>query len=166
MSSLAYSTLNPYELKLIRSLNTLNGKLKRAANLDRLMKSALIEKDGFVVHLNVEHFKPEDITVTTVDSSIIIEAKCEWKSEHEYVSSQYRRRYELPDGFRTEDVTCSMSSDGILTIKCPEAHVDKTEARQIEIKQTGPAKPKTNEVKESTNEKNEQTSEAYQCRMF
>lgn len=130
------------------------------------MKSSLIGKDGSVVHLNVEHFEPEDITVITVDRSIIIEAKCEWKSEHEYVSSQYRRRYELPDGLRAEDVTCLMSSDCILTIKCPKFHVDETEVRQIEIKQTGPAKPNTNEVIESTNEKNEQTSEAYQCRMF
>lgn len=159
-----HSTVTPNELKFIRSLAPLIGQIKHLANMDRMTKQSHVGKDGFVVRLNVENFKPEEVTVKTVNDSIVIEAKCERKSEHEYVSSQYRRRYELPDGFRAEDVVSTMSSDGILTIKCPKTQIDK--ARQIEIKQTGPVRPTADGNEPSTEEGQEQPAERYQCRMF
>lgn len=75
------------------------------------------------------------------------------RRDNEYVSSQYRRRYELPTGFRVEDVVPTMSSDGILTIQCPRAPIDKSSVRQIEIQKIGPVRQQC-------------AAEADRCRVF
>lgn len=129
--------LTPRELKLLNALNSIS-QLRRAAN--RTATKNHIRKDGFQVRLNVQNYKPEEIAIKIVDDSIIVEAKCERKSDTEYVSSEIHRRFELPSGFRPEDVVSTMSSDGVLTIKCPRAPVDKETVRQIKIEQTGPVR--------------------------
>lgn len=154
-------TLTPRELKLIQSLIPI-GQLRRSADLYRSIPNSHIGKDGFEVHLNVEKFKPEEVTVKTVDDSIIIEAKSERKSENEFVSSHYRRRYELPDGFRPNDVISTMSSDGVLTVRCPRTPVDKNSVRQIEIKQTGTAR----QIEEGDTPPKQENEKTDRCRVF
>lgn len=108
---------------------------------------------GFEVKLNVEKFKPEEITVKIVDNSIIIETKCERKTDNEYLSSEYRRRIVLPSGFRAEDVISIISSDVVLTVKCAPASIVESSVRQIEIQQTGPLRQQqieNNEIKDLT----------------
>lgn len=137
-------------------------QLRRLVDLNRLAHKPHIGKDGFEVHLNVENFLPEEVSIKTVDDSIIIEAKCERESEHEFVSSRYRRRFELPSGFRPEDVVSTMSSDGVLTVKCPRAPIDKNSVRQIEVKQTGPARQTESEGQQPK----QQDEKADRCRVF
>lgn len=160
-----YSELTPRELKLFRALNSVD-QLRRAANVNRTVQKSHIGKDGFEVRLNVENFKPEEVLIKTIDDSIIIEAKCERKSDNEYVSSQYRRRYELPSGFRAKDVVSTMSSDGVLTIKCPRASVDNSSVRQIEIKQTGPVRQRRSTEENEKNDSTEEEQPAARCRVF
>lgn len=155
------------DLKLICLQNLLIRKLKHAAKLAELEKKFQMGKDGFEVNLNVKNFKPEEVIVQTVDDCIIVEAKCERKNDHELVSSQYRQRFELPEGCRSDNVTSTMSSDGILTIKCPKTPIEKIDGRKIEIQLTGAVRPTSVQDydEKSTNEKNEKSSDAYQCRL-
>lgn len=96
-------------------------------------------KDGFQVALNVENFKPEEVSVKVVDNTIIVEAKHEERSEdnESYVSRQFSRRYVLPDEYNIKDVVSTLSADGILTVKVPPKHLDEQSARRIDIKETG-----------------------------
>lgn len=111
-------------------------------NFEGLEKKSHIGKDGFEVILDVEHFLPNEITVKTEDHSILVHAKHEEKKDdHGYISREFIRRYELPSGFKPEDTTSSLSSDGVLTIKCPRPPaIEGSNIRHIQIQQTGPAK--------------------------
>lgn len=96
-------------------------------------------KEGFQVALNVDNFKPDEVTVKVVDNSIIVEAKHEERSEdnESYVSRHFSRRYVLPDEYNIKDVVSTLSADGILTVKVPPKHLDEESARKIDIQQTG-----------------------------
>lgn len=90
------------------------------------------DKEKFQVNLDVQQFTPKEITVTTVDNTIVVEAKHEEKQdEHGFVSRHFVRRYVLPDEHDPKDVYSSLSSDGVLTITAP--------------KKTLPPPPATNE---------------------
>lgn len=57
----------------------------------------------------------------TVSNNIIIEAKHEERQdEHGYVSRQFLRRYVLPPSHDVNNITSSLSSDGVLTITAPK----------------------------------------------
>lgn len=102
-----------------------------------------IGTDGFDVKMEVQYFKPEEIKVKTVDNSIVIEAKHEEKkdSDSSYFSRQFMRRYELPKGFKIEQVVSSLSSDGVLSIKCPRTDaLTGAKVWEIQIQPTGPAR--------------------------
>lgn len=101
-----------------------------------------IGKDGFQVSMDVQQFAPNEITVKTVDNTIVVEASHEERQdEHGYISRQFKRRYTLPKGFNVKDVVTQLSSDGILTVKAPpEKTVDQGNVRVLQIQQTGPAR--------------------------
>ncbi|XP_055297195.1 heat shock protein 26-like [Sitodiplosis mosellana] len=146
--------VSPVERSLLHSLsNTGNYLRSQLSHLDELEKHHFghIGKDGFQVCLDVQHFQPNEISVKTENNSIVVNAKHEEKKDdHGYISREFTRRYELPKGFKIEDVTSSLSSDGVLSIKCPNAPaIEGSNVRQIEIQQTGPAKQsiKSNEEK-------------------
>lgn len=134
----------PLERGLLRSLSSPLGLLRsQLTQLDELAKNIHVGKDGFNVKLDVEHFKPEEITVKTVGNSIIIEAKHEERKDSEsgYVSRQIVRRYDLPQGFKPEGVISNLSSDGVLEIKCPKSEsLEGVLVREIPIQSTGPAR--------------------------
>jgi HSP20 family molecular chaperone IbpA len=75
---------------------------------------------GFRVSLDVHQFAPREICVKTQGRAVIIEGKHEEKpDEHGYVTRHFVRRYVLPDEYDPEHVTCSISSDGVLSIIAP-----------------------------------------------
>lgn len=108
-------------------------------------------KDGFQVALNVENFKPEEISVKVIDNTIIVEAKHEERSEdnESYVSRQFSRRYVLPDEYNMKDVISKLSADGILTVKVPPKHLDEQSFRKIDIQQTGTQFKNTKKIEEN-----------------
>jgi crystallin alpha B len=82
-----------------------------------------VKNDGnkFVVKLDCSHFKPEEITVKTVDNNIIINGKHEEKMDkHGWVQREFTRRYALPEGCEAEKVTSALNSNGVLTIEAPK----------------------------------------------
>lgn len=116
---------------------------------DDVGKKLTQTKDGFQMSLNVYQFAPSEITVKTVDDTIVIEGKHEEKvDEHGYVARQFTRRYKLPKEYDAKEVISSLSSDGVLTIRAPSLvkAVPEASERVIPIQHTGPA-PKDTEVK-------------------
>lgn len=102
---------------------------------------ASCNKDGFHVSLDVEHFTPNEITVKTVENTIIVEAKHEEKEDEQgYIYRHFIRRYQLPKEFDVKDVCSTLSSDGVLTIKAPPpTKAIEVKERVVPIMQTGPS---------------------------
>lgn len=102
-----------------------------------------LDKDKFKASLDVQQFKPEEITVKlTGDNVLTIEGKHEEKEdEHGYISRHFVRRYVLPKNCHVDKVQSSLSSDGVLTITAPTIEKMEVEHKSIPITQTGePAK--------------------------
>ncbi|CAG9796300.1 unnamed protein product [Diatraea saccharalis] len=108
------------------------------------------DKDKFQINLDVQHFAPEEISVKTVDGYLVVEAKHEERQdEHGYISRSFTRRYALPDGIETDNVTSKLSSDGVLTISAPlKAPPKVANERVVPIVHTGPVKKQVEESKE------------------
>lgn len=98
--------------------------------------------EKFQVNVDVQHFAPEDISVTVVNGYIVIEGKHEEKlDEHGYVSRQFVRRYPLPEGCLPDTVESKLSSDGVLTVTAPRVlPLPSTGERIVPIVKTGPVK--------------------------
>ncbi|KAL7293666.1 protein lethal(2)essential for life-like [Trichogramma pretiosum] len=95
------------------------------------------DKDKFQVIIDVQQFAPDEITVKTVDNSIVVEAKHEEKKdEHGYISRQFVRRYVLPEGHDIGNVQSSLSSDGVLTITAPTLALPAPGEKIIPIQHT------------------------------
>ncbi|XP_040005696.1 alpha-crystallin B chain-like [Xiphias gladius] len=81
-----------------------------------------MEKDRFVIYLDVKHFSPDELSVNVSDDFITIHAKHEDRQDdHGFVSREFLRKYRLPAGVSCADVTSSLSSDGVLTITAPRS---------------------------------------------
>jgi crystallin alpha B len=122
---------------------------------ERGVSSIAIDKNEFKIQLDVQQFKPEEIEVKVVDKYIVVSAKHEEKKdEHGLISRQFVRRYAIPENVESDQITSSISSDGVLTIQAPvkELPEDKNE-RKIKIELTG--KPAIRHTEEEKKEKKE-----------
>nr|XP_036224601.1 heat shock protein 23-like [Bactrocera oleae] len=129
-----------------------NGRLRK---LDKDLPLATIGKDGFQASMDVQQFKPSELSVKVVDDHIVVEGKHEEREDdHGYISRHFVRRYALPKGFKSDKVVSTLSSDGVLTVSVPKPAIeDKSNERVIQIQQTGPAHLNVKEnQKETTNE--------------
>ncbi|CAH1104471.1 unnamed protein product [Psylliodes chrysocephalus] len=98
---------------------------------------AVLEKDKFHANFDVQHFKPEEISIkVTGDNAVTIEAKHEEKQdEHGQIYRHFLRKYVLPKNCDTSRLESKLSSDGVLSITAPIIG-DKVD-RNIPISQTG-----------------------------
>ncbi|XP_041657545.1 alpha-crystallin B chain-like [Cheilinus undulatus] len=81
-----------------------------------------VEKDRYVVYLDVKHFSPDELSVTVNEEFITIHAKHEdRKDEHGFVSREFLRKYRIPAGVSGSDVTAHLSVDGVLTVTTPRS---------------------------------------------
>ncbi|KAJ8949311.1 hypothetical protein NQ318_006736 [Aromia moschata] len=107
---------------------------------DLLKRDSVIQdKEKFQVKLDVQDFKPEEISVKTLNgNSIEIEAKHEEKHDNDkgYISRQLVRRFVLPKGHDLKSVQSSLSSDGVLTITAPK-RVEELEEKTIPVTHIG-----------------------------
>ncbi|CAL1295950.1 unnamed protein product [Larinioides sclopetarius] len=100
------------------------------------------EADKFKVTLNVSHFKPDEISVKTVNNTVVIHGKHEEKTdEHGFVSREFTRRYMLPEGAEPEKVESKLAPEGVLTIEVPKKVVEpvKSYERVVPIDVVKPA---------------------------
>lgn len=128
---------------------------RNASPLQRQDSGSTIQQDKekFQVILDVQQFAPNEITVKTSGSSIIVEGKHEEKQdEHGFISRHFVRRYVLPQDHDVSDVVSSLSSDGVLTVTAPKRSIKPpTGERVVPITQTGPAKATVTPVIDTTN---------------
>ncbi|KAF7268282.1 hypothetical protein GWI33_018553 [Rhynchophorus ferrugineus] len=101
-----------------------------------------IDKDKFQAFLDVQQFKPEEISVKVSDDVLTIEGKHEeQKDEHGFISRHFVRKYVMPKNCDVAKIESKLSSDGVLTITAPTIQKTDVEHKTIPITQTGePAK--------------------------
>ncbi|KAG5677480.1 hypothetical protein PVAND_007238 [Polypedilum vanderplanki] len=101
-----------------------------------------VEKDKFQIILDVQQFAPNEISVKTTDKFIIIEGKHDEKQdEHGFVSRHFTRKYMLPSNYKSDNVTSTLSSDGILTISAiPPEPQPINQERSVPITHVGPSR--------------------------
>jgi crystallin alpha B len=99
-------------------------------------------KEKFQVDLNVSHFSPEEIKVTTRDKELVIEGNHEERmDQHGFVSRQFTRKYMLPKDVDPTTVSSSLSADGLLTVKAPKMAIEGPKHREIPIEKAPHGKP-------------------------
>ncbi|KAF4519673.1 hypothetical protein B566_EDAN016768 [Ephemera danica] len=98
------------------------------------------DEHGFQVNLDVQHFKPGEVTVKLQDaSSILVEARHdELVDHHGFISRHFKRRYQLPECGDVDAIQCDLSCDAILTITIPKKTMAmETDERTVPIIMTG-----------------------------
>lgn len=81
-----------------------------------------IDADGnrrLHVVFNLKDFQPEEIKIKTHKHNLIISAKKETKSDHDYYLREFSQSYPLPKDLKLEDLKSKWSEDGMLTIEAP-----------------------------------------------
>ncbi|VDN57490.1 unnamed protein product [Dracunculus medinensis] len=87
------------------------------------LKSPLIkdESDGKTLRLrfDVAQYKPEEVTVKTIDNRLLVHAKHEEKTPQRTVFREYNQEFLLPRGTNPELISSTLSTDGVLTVEAP-----------------------------------------------
>ncbi|XP_076020290.1 heat shock protein beta-1-like [Genypterus blacodes] len=77
-------------------------------------------QDSWKINLDVNHFAPEEITITTKEGYLQIAGNHEERhDEHGLVSRCFNRKYKLPQGVDLQHISSSLSVDGVLSIEAP-----------------------------------------------
>ncbi|XP_067340601.1 heat shock protein beta-1-like [Channa argus] len=72
------------------------------------------------INLDVNHFLPEEITITTREGYLQISGNHEERQdEHETISRCFTRKYKLPQGVDLRHISSSLSDDGVLSVEAP-----------------------------------------------
>ncbi|KAF2883975.1 hypothetical protein ILUMI_22203 [Ignelater luminosus] len=131
--------LSPLENRLLRNPSIYYRPWLSAAARNDAGSTVTADKDKFQVNLDVQQFKPDEITVkVSGKNTVTVEGKHEEKQdEHGFVSRHFVRRYVLPDGHDINQVMSNLSSDGVLSITAPRVAQESIEHRNIPIQQTG-----------------------------
>jgi len=71
------------------------------------------------LNFDVRQFKPEEITIKTVDQRLMVHAKHEEASDSSKVYREYQRMFTLPEGVAPESLKSTLTPEGILTLEAP-----------------------------------------------
>merc|ERR1711972_603136 len=76
------------------------------------------DENKMEVSLDTSQYRPDELSVSVSGGVVSVEGKHEEKAEDgsKMVSSQFARKYTLPNGAEPEDVVSNLSSDGVLVI--------------------------------------------------
>ncbi|XP_015609638.1 protein lethal(2)essential for life [Cephus cinctus] len=111
------------------------------------------DKDKFHIALDVQQFKPDEVKVKVVDKFVVVEGKHEEKQdEHGIISRQFVRKYMVPEQCDADQVTSTLSSDGVLTITAPKkpGALEEKAEKVIKIEHTGKPAIEENAVGNAT----------------
>lgn len=97
--------------------------------------SVTVNPDKFVIRLNTRNFTPQDITVKTEGSDVIIHGKHAEKSDGRgcHVQREFTRRYELPEDVEPETVKCELMPSGDLVIEATRKEAPKPQDKPVPI---------------------------------
>nr|AYP00111.1 small heat shock protein 21.2 [Laodelphax striatellus] len=114
------------------------------------------DNNNFKVNLDVQQFKPEEISVKLSGDNIVIEGKHEERTDQQgFISRHFCHRYKLPDNVDVDKLQTELSSDGILSLVAPKIinEINNNE-RHIPIRHTN--QPALKQKQQSSNEKSEE----------
>ncbi|XP_071527100.1 uncharacterized protein [Panulirus ornatus] len=105
----------------------------RESNLAESSQAVTVTQDNnsHQVVMDVKDFLSGDVKVKVVDEDeLVVEGSVEQRQEGSVSKKSFRRRFSFPGLVRPDDVTSTMSSDGILTIIVPKK---ETVVREAEV---------------------------------
>ena len=95
-------------------------------SLTKHMKSVrdciVTKEDGsqeFRLNVDMNAFKPDEINVKTTGNAISIKAKHEESTDDSTVLHEFSRTFTLPEDVDPVSLVCSLSKDGVMTVKGP-----------------------------------------------
>lgn len=102
--------------------------LEREAGQVRLID----EKKRFGVHMAVDRFRPEELTVRVADNHLVIEGKHEESDERGFISRNFSQRYLIPENVEKEKLQ-SRLVNGVLHVEAPKKPVVKEKPKEVTI---------------------------------
>ncbi|XP_059157014.1 alpha-crystallin B chain-like [Physella acuta] len=131
---LADDLVHPWDIYRSPMLFNLDSALSNG----RLGDSEIQNTDKeFRIRLDLRHYSPEEVKITSDNKKITIKAKHEEKQDkHGFVSREMIRTYALPDDVDAKSVTSTMNSHGKLSIKASKKAIEppKETAVPVEFK--------------------------------
>ena len=77
---------------------------------------AVVKKPKFRVNLDVSHYAPNEVVVQVEDGFLTAEGKHFSESDFGFETCEFYRKYPLPDGLDSSDISYKINSDGILVV--------------------------------------------------
>ncbi|GFN81444.1 heat shock protein beta-1 [Plakobranchus ocellatus] len=93
----------------------------------------------FRIRLDLSHYKPEEVKITSDNDKITIQAKHEERQDnHGFVTREMTRSYKLPKGVDPNSATSTMNANGTLSIKMNKTALEapKDVDIPVEVKQS------------------------------
>ncbi|KAK0043193.1 heat shock protein Hsp-12.2-like [Biomphalaria glabrata] len=88
----------------------------------------------FRVRMDLHHYKPEEVKITSDNTKITINAKHEEKQDnHGYVSREITRIYKLPENVDPSSISSTMNAHGILNIKVQKKALEEPKETPIPV---------------------------------
>jgi len=96
--------------------------------LDDKNDQVTITDDKFLISLNTDGYKPEELSVKTTDQFVLIEGHHEEMSPNSQVSRSFSKKWTIPDGVIVDEIFSIVNSkNGDLLVEAPrETPEDKT----------------------------------------
>ncbi|KAK0067206.1 alpha-crystallin B chain [Biomphalaria pfeifferi] len=92
----------------------------------------------FRIRLDLHHFKPEEVKITSENNRVKITAKHEEKQDnHGFVSREICRLYKLPEDVDAKSVTSTMTSQGVLNIRAAKLAIEAPKETAIPVEFKG-----------------------------
>lgn len=92
---------------------------------------------GFTALVDVHLFDPNEISVKTIDHSIVVECKHDSRDDqHGCVERSFVKKFILPHEYDMSTVKSTLTKDGILQLEAPKPAALQGEERHIEIQQS------------------------------
>ncbi|XP_034048822.1 heat shock protein beta-1-like [Thalassophryne amazonica] len=93
---------------------------KDQRQVSRAVSEVMTGQNSWKISLDVSHFSPEEITVTTQEGYLQISGTHEERQDaHGLVSRCFTRKYKLPHGVDLQHIGSSLSGDGVLSVEAP-----------------------------------------------
>ncbi|PSN52181.1 hypothetical protein C0J52_06087 [Blattella germanica] len=75
--------------------------------------------DRFEIIMDVQGFKPEDISITLQDNVVDVSAERQTQDSATAQCFSFHRRYFLPQNIKTDALVSNLSSEGVLVLSAP-----------------------------------------------
>merc|ERR1712038_1460065 len=127
---------NNIRLKSLESEKENSNMLSSRKDSEEMTPKAKVSYDEnkFQVEFDVKDYKPEELSIKTEGTTLVVLAKHEENSGgSSYVTKQFEQRFTLPSGVKAESISSSLSKDGKLIVTAPRT-VDQHKTAIGEIK--------------------------------